>query len=324
MEFETICVNLSDNHHMFRKTVINLALAFGSVLVPGGCQSGYSQSQVPLAEVPFEFVRNQIVVQVRIGGKGPFNMLFDTDTDPSAIDLGTARELGLKLGAKGYPGTGGGTETNLVYPTKLPNVDLGSVTAKEVFAAAIDLTRLAAKLGRPIHGVLGYSFLKDRIFQIDYPAAKIRFYAESPYPGIRDTPNTVNRTAVPFRYENDVLIDSVFVNGQKMRATLDTGSSGTFALTPEAITMLGLEDEARDGKAEVSAGYNGEFESKSGFLKSVRIGRLYADSVPVSFWPPGTGHDNKKYQLTIGNGFFKDFLLTFDFRGKIVVFERVE
>jgi predicted aspartyl protease len=325
MESETICANLSDNHHMLSKSTVRFALSFGALLlVFGGFERASAQSNSPLAEVPFEFVRNQIVVQVRIGGKGPFNMLFDTDTDPSAIDLGTARELGLKLGAKGYPGTGGGTETNLVYPTKVPNVDLGSVTGKEVFAAAIDLTKLSAKLGRPIHGVLGYSFLKDRIFQIDYPASKIRFYAESPYPGIRDTPNTVNRTAVPFRYENDVLIDSVFVNGQKMRATLDTGSSGTFALTPEAITMLGLEDEARDGKAEVSAGYNGEFESKSGFLKSVRIGRLYADSVPVSFWPPGTGHDNKKYQLTIGNDFFKDFLLTFDFRGKIVVFERVE
>jgi predicted aspartyl protease len=310
---------------MFRKTMVRFAMALGSLLLVFGCfPRGYSQSHAPIAEVPFEFVRNQIVVQVKIAGKGPFNMLFDTDTDPSAIDLATARELGLKLGSKGYQGTGGGTETNLVYPTNIPGVELGTVTAKEVFAAAINLTKLSGKLGRPIHGVLGYSFLKNRIFQIDYAASKIRFYGESPYPGIQNSRNTVDRTVVAFRYENEVLVDSVFVNGQKVRATLDTGGSNTFALTPEGITTLGLSEDGRNAKAELSAGYNGEFESKIGTLKSVRIGGLSVDSPPVSFWSAGTGHDKKKYQVSIGNGFFKNYLVTFDFRSKIVVFEKVE
>ncbi len=309
----------------FKRILVSSAIAFCSVLLLSGAFGrGPCEARENSVEVPFEFISNQIIVQVNIAGKGPFNMLVDTDTDPSTIDLATARALGLRLGSKGYLGTGGGTETNLVYPTKIPLVELGSIAAKEVFAAAIDLTKLSGKLGKPIHGVLGYSFLKDRIVQIDYPASKIRFYAETPYPGIQNAPNTVNRIAVTFRYEEDVLIDSVFVNGLKMRATLDTGSSGTFALTPEAIKTLGLEEEARNAKPEVAAGYNGEFESKLGALKSVRIGRLAVDSPSVSFWPPGTGHDKKKYQVVIGNGFFKDFLLTFDFRGKIVVFERVE
>ena len=308
-----------------KRIIGKFGLALGLTLVLFGAPArGQFRSVEPIAQVPFEYIRNQILVQVKIAGKGPFTMLFDTDTDPSAIDLAIARELGLKLGSKGYQGTGGGTETNLVYTTKIPAVELGGVSAKEIYAAAIDLTKLAGKLGKPIHGVLGYSFLRDRIFQIDYRASKIRFYAESPYPGIQKTPDTVNRTAVAFRYENDVIIDSVFVNGQKMRATLDTGGSNTFALTPEAITALGLEEEIRNAKAQISAGYNGQFESKTGTLKSVRIGGLAVDSPAVSFWPAGTGHDKKKYQLSIGNGFFKDYLLTFDFRAKIVVFERVE
>lgn len=310
---------------MFRKSIVPLATALGSlVLIIGGFPRGYSQGQAPIAEVPFEFVRNQIIVQVKMAGKGPFNMLFDTDTDPSAIDLTTARELGLKLGSKGYQGTGGGTETNLVYPTNIPGLELGSVTAKEVYAAAINLTKLSGKLGRPIHGVLGYSFLKNRIFQIDYAALKIRFYAESPYPGIQNSPNTANRTVVPFRYENDVLIEAVFVNGQKVRATLDTGGSNTFDLTPEGTTMLGLEAAARNAKVEIAAGYNGEFESRKGTLKSVRIGSMSVDSPPVSFWSAGTGHDKTKYQLSVGNGFFKNYLVTFDFRSKLVVFEKVQ
>src|SRR5260370_36959066 len=122
---------------MFRKTPVNFALTLGVMLLLfAGFQSGYAQNQAPSAEVPFEFIRNQIVVQVKIAGKGPFNMLLDTDTDPSAIDLATARELGLQLGSKGYQGSGGGTETNLVYPTKLPAVEIENITAKQVSAAA--------------------------------------------------------------------------------------------------------------------------------------------------------------------------------------------
>ena len=274
------------------------------------------------AEVPFEFVHNQIVLQVKISGKGPFSMLLDTDTDPSAIDMATARELGLQVGSKGARASGGGTETNTVYPTRLPTVELGSVTARDVLAATVDLTKLANRIGKPVHGVLGYSFLKDRIVQIDYPNSKLRFYAESPYPGILSAPNTVNTIAFPLRREEGVLIiDSVFINGEKMRATLDTGSSGALALTPEAVATLKLEDE---GKMEDSVGYNGEYEHKIGVLKSVRLGRLAIDSAPATFWLPGTGHDKKRFQLNVGNGFFQDFVMTFDFRNKIVIFEKVD
>ncbi len=307
------------------RIIANRTLALGFMLALfGAVEIGYSQKRSAPIEVPFEFVANQIIVQVKIAGKGPYSMLLDTDTDPSAIDIATARELGLGLDSRRFPASGGGTEANLVQLTRLPTVELGGLIAKDVSAGAIELTKLAAKLERPIHGVLGYSFLRDRIIQIDYPNSKIRFFTEFPYAGIQYQPNTVNKIAMPFRYDDGVLIDSVFINGQKLKATLDTGSSGTFSLTPEAVAILGLDEDAQNAAVEKSVGYNGEYESKSGLLKSVRIGRLSLDSAPAAFWAAGTGHDKKKFQVNIGNGFFKDYLLTFDFHGKMVVFESVE
>ena len=67
---------------------------------------------------------------------------------------------------------------------------------------------------------------------------------------------------------------------------------------------------------------NGEYETRSGVLKSVRIGRLSLESAPATFWQTGTGHDKTKFDLNIGNEFFKDYVMTFDFKGKIVVFEK--
>lgn len=275
--------------------------------------------------VPFEFVHNQIIVQVKVNGKGPFSMLLDTDTDPSAIDSATARELGLPVGTDGSRASGSGTEVNTVYPVTLGTVELDGVSAKQVAAGTIDLSKISARVGRAIQGVLGFSFLKDRIVQIDYPTSTLRFYAQSPYPGIQAGPNTVNMIAFPLRREDGVvIIDSVYVNNEKMRATLDTGSSGTFSLTPDAVAILGLDEEINDGKTETSVGYNGQSEAKSGVLKSVRLGRYSLDSLPATLWLPNTGHDKKTYQVSIGNGFFQDFKMTFDFKNKVVVFERVD
>src|SRR5437016_2567128 len=300
-------------------------ITFGMFLLVFCAAHPFSQSAKAPIEVPFEFVANQIIVQAKIRGKGPFNMLVDTDTDPSAIDSATAKELGLDVRTRGSVASGGGTEKKVVYPTILPTVEVGAVSARDVLAASIDLQKLADKIGKPIAGVLGYSFLKDRIIQIDYPNSKIRFFTESPYPRIALQPNTVNTIAFPFRREDgDVIINSVFINNEKMRATLDTGSSSSFTLTPEAVAILRLDEQTDEGKTSNSVGYNGEFANKTGLLKSVRLGRFSLESVPATFWLPNTGHDKKTFQVNIGNAFFEDFILTFDFRGKIVVFERVD
>jgi hypothetical protein len=64
--------------------------------------------------------------------------------------------------------------------------------------------------------VLGFSFLKDRIIQIDYPNSKLRFFAESPYPRIQFSANTVNTIAFPFKREDgEVIIDSVYVTTKR-------------------------------------------------------------------------------------------------------------
>src|SRR6059058_6058937 len=56
----------------------------------------------PVIEIPFEFSHNQIVISVKVDGKGPFNMLLDTGTDPSAIDIAAAKDIGLKLGSTAH------------------------------------------------------------------------------------------------------------------------------------------------------------------------------------------------------------------------------
>ncbi|HEX3101418.1 MAG TPA: retroviral-like aspartic protease family protein [Pyrinomonadaceae bacterium] len=299
--------------------------SLGSTFLMIVCVSGIwgqASNTVSSIEIPFEFIKNEIVVQVKINGKGPFNMMLDTGTDPSAIDLNTAKEIGLKLNAVGRQASGGGTSVNLAYQTKFSILDIGGLEARNIDAAAIDLSAVSEGMGKKIHGVLGQSLLNKRIVQFDYPKSIVRFYARSPFSKSSAQPNTPTHTTVSFRYDDNVLIDDVMVNGKRITANLDTGSSGSFQLTPTAVTALGLESEAGKGEAKTSVGYNGAFESRSGQVKNITIGGISLDAPAVIFFGKGTGHDKPPWGINIGNVFLKDFVLTIDYQSKTITFER--
>jgi predicted aspartyl protease len=302
--------------HLTRIVSIALLMTF--------CHGAGAQasSQDQFIEVSFDFYRNEVALPVKINGRGPFTMLLDTGTDPSAIDLALARELELKLSPVGKPVAGGGTAVNLAYATKLPLVEIGSLKATNITAAAIDLSGISKRMGKPIHGILGQSLLKDRIVQIDYPRHVVRFCKASPFPKGAGQPNTASRTVLHFRYAGNVLIDDVSVNGRKLVGNLDTGSDGTFSLTPDAASVLGLEDQVSKAAARSSVGYNGESQTKKGRVDNVTVGGIVVAAPSVIFFGEGTGHDKKPWGINIGNGFLKDFVVTIDYRSKVVTLER--
>src|SRR5258707_7915839 len=121
----------------------------------GAVETGYAQIRSAPVEVPFEFVQNQIIVTVKIAGKGPYQMLLDTDTDPSAIDLAAAKELGLGLDSRSYAATGGGSVPQTVQLTRLPSVELGTIIAKDVAAGRIVVKKIFDKTQPAHYRILG-------------------------------------------------------------------------------------------------------------------------------------------------------------------------
>lgn len=291
----------------------HVLLAFISLLIVGV----EAQSSSGVVEVPFDFFHNEILIQALIDGKGPFVMLVDTGTDPSAIDVATAQSIGLKLSSSGRKSSGGGTETNLAYKCKFSEVVIDGLTAKNVDSAAIDLTKISQSLSRHIDGIFGHSLLNHRIVQIDYINKKLRFFEKMP-----DPIDAAVSAELPFRYDNDPLIDGVLVNGKTVTANLDTGSSGSFQLSPKAVIDLGLGESASNGEIRTSVGYNGGFQNREGKLQNVKIGNISVDNAPVLFFGLGTGHDRVPWSLNIGNVFLSAYIVTIDYRGKRIRLEK--
>ena len=286
-----------------------------------GLLSTTAAQEAPI-EVPFETERNLIFVQVKLNGRGPFTMMLDTGTDPSAIDLAAAKELGLELTDTGKNATGGGTEKKAIYEVKPVDVTVGELHAPGVEIAAGDLSKIAQAIGKPMHGVLGHSFLDKRIVQIDFPARRLRFYKESP---AAQTDNGVERATLPFQYAHDsILVKDVTVNRQPVTTLFDTGFNGSFNVMPAAIPQLGLEEAFEKATPKKAIGFSGAATSREGTLPSVKVGSIEVDSPSVIFWEKGTGHDTTSWGFTIGNGFLKDYVVTLDYPAKLITLERAK
>src|ERR1044072_1534511 len=293
-----------------------LLCCFLVTVLVSSAQAGGKQQVV---EVPFDFYRNEIILQVKVNGKGPFNMMLDTGTDPSAVDLTTAKDIGLKLHPLGKPGSGGGTDVNLAYATEMSLVEVAGDTVKNVETLALDLSKESERLGKPLHGGLGHRGVNGRTVQIDYPNHVVRFYSQ---PLFSKAANTPKRSVLSFRYDDNVLLDDVFVNGKKVVANLDTGSNGTFNLTPAAVEYLGLEEEFNQAPVSTDVGYNGVSQNRQGKVNNVTVGAISVDAPAVIFFAKGAGSDKKPWRINIGNAFLKDFVLTIDYRNKLVTLER--
>ncbi len=275
-----------------------------------------------ILQVPFTFDKNEIFVQVQIGGHSPVTMMVDANTDPSTIDLGFARSQNLKLTAVEGEAAGGGSENPQHYLTIIPSVRVGPVESNDLQALAIDLGGVSKVLGTDLRGVLGNSFLSGRVVQIDYPKKVIRFY--SPSSSYHALTATSRRATFDFKYDEDdgcIIIEGVVIDGKPVRATIDTGSDGTFKLTPQAAELLGLSQTARTGQPQDSLGYKGKAQNTKGTVNRISIGPFQLPSPEVVFFGAGSGRDHKPWQLSIGNAFLKDFILTIDYPRKQISVE---
>ena len=275
-------------------------------------------------EIPFDFLHNQIVLRVMLNGQGPFSFILDTGTRGTAIDLHLARDLGLPLGTQAVSqgvgaGRSGGRSTTFV------ELCVGSIVVRRLDAAVFDLSGVSRTLGRPLHGVLGFSFLDSRITQIDYFTRRIRFFAESPFPP--NVPrNDAKAISFPMQFRaNSVLpvLENCHVNGMRLTLTIDTGSSLGLVLFPRSIERLGLAELARSGIPMDAAGYLGEARLTKGWVKSVVLKTIDLGAVEVAYVRKGYSDDEDPERRggSVGNAILQDFVLTLDYPARLVTLQ---
>jgi predicted aspartyl protease len=271
-----------------------------------------------LAEVSFDLYQNGIIVPALINGKDTVHLLLDTGWGPLALVSTAATRLGLHPeGAQGD------------YPRlEVGSLAVGGAVKKRTSFEVFPAEELQPLIG-PHDGVLSTAFFRDLVLQIDYPAKVVRFYARSPI--AEPPPNQPDaRASVPMVFSPRAgalpFTDGVVLDGKPVRALFDTGGSGGFMAMKQLVERVSLPI-LPDAGAGISVGMlsNGQAtQQKVQFARVDRIalGPFVVESPRVMVAPSQIEGSDWGHDLNIGYGFMRHYVVTFDYPGKVITFEK--
>ncbi|HJV42504.1 retropepsin-like aspartic protease [Caulobacter sp.] len=223
----------------------------------------------------FDFSKTTIELDVSIKGV-PLHMLLDTGVNPSVVDLARADALGLPVdrGDAGEASGFGDGKGATIFPSRVEGLTLGGHGFGAFDALATDMGGISAGYGRKLDGILGYSFLSDKIVLVDYPGARLGFLAKA---GEADafTRGCRTRWSIPLKTHDSFPVIAQFRFGAATApVTFDTGSNGNIGLFQSALDLPGVRAKLRETGSVTRTGARGEAKSKT-----------YTLDAPVGFGP---------------------------------------
>jgi hypothetical protein len=228
-------------------------------------------------DIPFDFSRGAIGIDATVK-EAPVFLLLDTGLDPSLVNRVRAESLGLEidLHAGGEASGYGDDKAAAIFPTTLGGLAIGGHSFEQIDAVVADTGAMSRAFGRQVDGVLGYSFLKDKIVLIDYDSRKIGILDKQTdaEPILRSCHKRWS-TALRFLGDDSTPIIPAFRLGPASGPiTLDTGSNGGISLFDRALATRGV-------KAVLSEHGALEHTGTRGVAKST----TYVLGAPVGFGP---------------------------------------
>jgi hypothetical protein len=269
-------------------------------------------------EVPFKVYNGHIYLQVRINGKGPLLMLFDSG-GANILENRVARELGLK--AEGaLAGSGVGESKQDVGLTKVDTLEIGGIVVKSQVFSTLDLGDFARRVEGldNVSGLVGYELFKRFPVMIDYQRSRAIFYdpQKFKYAG--------TGTRVPFRFKGHVPEVDGTIDGIAGAFDIDTGSRSSLDLAGPFVDKYGLVEKLDPRVRVVSgAGVGGRVYSLLARAQSLTLGGVRVDKPVTYLSRQEKGAFADAYIAgNVGYGVLSRFNVTFDYPHQQLFFEK--
>lgn len=248
----------------------------------------------PLAKpivVPFETLKSgHMAVKIKVNGKGPYRVIFDTGAPINLLNTKLAKETGLLKGApkSSLPFVG------TIAEVKVKQLQIGSAKAGDQHAVVMNhpLVELMGKKLGPLYGIIGFPFFARYRMTIDY--------------------QTETLTLLPNDYKPANVLRSM---ESTLMQFMRVGSEPTKVLSPAAQWGITARKKADDEEAgvDIQAVFSGSAAAEAGLKAGDRLltvdGR-WTDSLAdlyeiAAHLDPGTTvllgiqREGKKMELTI-------------------------
>lgn len=238
--------------------------------------------------VPFEYVRNTIMIQAQLGGQAGW-MVIDTGAQHSVIDTGLAKQIGASIiPMRGQITAAGG------HPVPKQRVDDVALVIPHLFSVrmpmlAIDLQLASRAAGRRIVGIVGDDLLSNMVMGVDRREGRIilipggKMTLNCPAPCKNGAPKPIPLMRINTA-RGPVEQIAATIGGKVLRLALDTGSDSGLSLTPAAWQRVKPEDAQIFARHSVGAsGVTDEVQASR--LPKVLLGDVEVDDVDVQIRP---------------------------------------
>lgn len=159
------------------------------------------------------------IVEVTIGGKGPYRFAIDTGAQGHGrIKAELAAELGMAMvGEVGTPAPGGTVATRQIFGA--PELSVGGISFRDLNLVALSTVRGP---NGAWDGILGIGLFEQLALSLDYGNAQVRFGG----PGLK--------AGLPLTFDHTVPIVPLTIAGKTFQAHLDTGNGAGALFLSEA------------------------------------------------------------------------------------------
>ncbi len=289
-----------------------LRVLFLAFFIVTSCPGILAASELKIVEVPFVMRNGAVVLPIQVKGTGPFNIAIATGSSRSTLSW----EVHTKLGYQTLFYIDPLTAKQITY-AQVSGIQIGEWKIDTLNMKLGELDAYSKELGVPLHGIFGHDFLKKQPLQVDYKNNVVRFFPK----GLGDKDPTSNQTSpqstktiiqMEITSEEPVpVIKGILVNGLKIKALVDSWQNLALSLSPAALKELKIQQPPEKTRPQVS------------IINSLQVGELKQESVKTAFYSKGTGLDHglSKYGAILGAGFLSNYIVTFDYSNKQVIFQ---
>lgn len=267
------------------------------------------------ATIPFELLNNHIYVQVKLNGKGPFRLLFDSG-GAYIVTPELAKELGLKSEGA-LQGRGVGEQSEDVGLSKMGEVQFGEVSLHDQLFAIFPMTAFVSAEGVTTGGLIGYEVFKRFVVKIDYEHSLLTFTLPSAftYQGAG--------TVLPFKFNAHIPQVDGEIDGIPGKFDIDTGSRSSLDLLVPFIEKHDLRKHyAPKFQAVTGWGVGGAARSELTRAKLLRLGSVEVPAPVTELSIQKKGAFTDVYVAgNVGAGVLKRFNITFDYTRQQLIFE---
>ena len=245
-------------------------------------------------EVPFKFIHNFIIVEIRLFGMLPMNFIFDTGAENTILltrqfadFIGTDYDLRIPIL--------GSDMSQRVYALVARSVEVELVglppQRRDILVLEENHFNLTEITGVQIHGLLGGSFFKNSVLEVDYKKQRLIFHNpqqfKPPGSGFNQIPVEIDHNKpyvqAGLRLQAGTSID--------LRLLLDTGAGLPLLLHNNSHPSLTLPDNYILGLLGVGLG--GFIEGYVGRTDQLELAGIEFNQVLTSFQDIQTTVDNQ-------------------------------